>query len=90
MESILRSLGNAISLISAGIPNVQGISFPVVAFDGFHEMLERLSRSDEQTAKMLLDILITWTVHTAKHAHIVFIGQNPFGEDTLRMRNNFF
>lgn len=70
------------------------MSFPVIAFDGFPEMIDRLSRTDENSAKMLLDILMKWTAHTSRYAHIVFIGQNPFGEDIIRTRtpthNNLF
>jgi hypothetical protein len=86
---MLRCLQNVISLISAGYPSEETKEFDyvVVVFDSFHEFLENLeskSEKEKETAKQLTEILTQWAGQNASLAHIVFVGENPFGEDRLR------
>lgn len=57
-----------------------------MTFDGFHELLETLemqSKEERDKAHILLDILMNWAAKSSNNAHIVFIGENPFGEELL-------
>ncbi len=65
--------------------------YAVLAFDGFPQFLENLeiqSNEEKEKGKQLLNILMDWVCRNSKVAHVVFIGENVYGEDTLRQSNH--
>jgi hypothetical protein len=63
--------------------------YAMLVFDGFQEFLENLheqSKEEREKGDQLINVLMEWTNRNSKSTHIVFIGDNPFGEEALRQR----
>eukprot|EP01114_Cavostelium_apophysatum_P013955 TRINITY_DN3490_c0_g1_i1.p1 TRINITY_DN3490_c0_g1~~TRINITY_DN3490_c0_g1_i1.p1 ORF type:complete len:735 (-),score=201.06 TRINITY_DN3490_c0_g1_i1:16-2220(-) len=89
LQSILHVLDNVLYLISASYPSQKEKEgdYAVVAFDGFHELLETLetsaSKEERDKSKELMNTLFGWAVKNSNLAHIVFLGENPYGEELM-------
>jgi hypothetical protein len=87
---MLTCLDRVLFLISASYPTQKEWDYPIIAFDGFHELIEALENiNDKEKARHLVDILINWVVRNSSKAHFVFIGENSFGEELIRQSKYF-
>lgn len=85
LQSMLTCLDRVLFIVSAGYPSQKEWDYPVIAFDGFHELIEALENTnDKEKARHLVDILINWVVRNSNVAHFVFLGENSFGEEIIR------
>ncbi len=83
---MLQTFDQVLYLLSARNVVEAEWDFPVIVFDGFHELLENFENqaaADKEKAKHLVSLLLEWVGRSCHMTHIVFVGENPFGEDIL-------
>ena len=86
LQSMLICLDRVLFLVSAGYPtDKREWDYPIIAFDGFPELIDTFDNSAEkEKADVLVDILLKWVVRNSSKAHIVFLGENYFGEEAIK------
>lgn len=84
--SIMKTLNSVLYLLSAR--PTEEANFPVVAFDGFAEFVERISTQDKEKAKEIINLISDWVVRSSNYAHFVFIGQGLYAEQLLKQNKD--
>jgi hypothetical protein len=100
LQTMLSCLDNVVFLVSARYSTIwysstncsshlveKEADYPIIVFDGFHELVDTLENPPDKEKALFVDTLLEWLVRNSHKAHFVLVGENYFGQEIISESN---